>query len=110
MSETLRTELIETAVKFLTDPQVTKSSLSRRLAFLESKGLTAAEIEVAVKRAESKPSAEVPALPSGEPQRAMAGPEGVNKQLSAVKTVALLAVLLGGSAGVLFNYTKIKVH
>lgn len=44
----IRTDLIETAVKFLKDPQVQSAPLSKRLAFLEKKGLTAEEIDLAL--------------------------------------------------------------
>lgn len=47
----IRHDLIETAVKFLKDPQVQSASLSKRLAFLEKKGLTAEEIELALLKA-----------------------------------------------------------
>ena len=47
---TVRQDLITTAVAFLSDPAVAASPLSRRLAFLEQKGLTPQEIELAVAR------------------------------------------------------------
>ncbi|KAJ3111635.1 peroxisomal membrane protein pex14 [Phlyctochytrium bullatum] len=46
-----REETIELAVRFLKDPKVQQSTLAKRIAFLESKGLTAEEIEEAVNRA-----------------------------------------------------------
>ncbi|KAI8853795.1 peroxisomal membrane anchor protein conserved region-domain-containing protein [Chytridium lagenaria] len=56
-----REETIELAVRFLKDPKVQASTLAKRIAFLESKGLTAEEIEEAVNRsnadASSKPAA-----------------------------------------------------
>lgn len=48
--QTLRSELIATAVTFLKDPQVQAAPLSKRLAFLESKGLTQQEIDLALSR------------------------------------------------------------
>ncbi len=46
----VRFELLNTAVNFLSDPAVAASPLSRRLAFLEQKGLTPQEIELALAR------------------------------------------------------------
>ncbi|XP_062618703.1 peroxisomal membrane protein PEX14-like [Saccostrea cucullata] len=45
-----REDMISTAVKFLQNPKVRKSPLQQRKAFLERKGLTKEEIEMAVKR------------------------------------------------------------
>ncbi|KAJ3218094.1 peroxisomal membrane protein pex14 [Dinochytrium kinnereticum] len=47
---TKREETIELAVRFLKDPKVQSSTLAKRISFLESKGLTAEEIEEAVNR------------------------------------------------------------
>ena len=53
LTKPTRPDLIETAVKFLQDPQVKSAPLSKRLAFLESKGLTADEINLALLKASS---------------------------------------------------------
>ncbi|KAK3106107.1 hypothetical protein FSP39_012860 [Pinctada imbricata] len=45
-----REEMITTAVKFLQNPKVQKSPLHQRKAFLERKGLTKEEIDMAVQR------------------------------------------------------------
>ena len=50
----LRTELITTALNFLNDPQVKSAPLSKRLAFLEGKGLTQEEIDLAIIKSNSK--------------------------------------------------------
>lgn len=50
-SSPLIPDLIKTAVNFLKDSQVQSASLSKRLAFLEKKGLTAQEIELALLKA-----------------------------------------------------------
>ena len=44
-------ELINSAVSFLKDPQVGGSPLTKKVEFLESKGLNQEEIEEALKRA-----------------------------------------------------------
>ncbi|XP_033763841.1 peroxisomal membrane protein PEX14-like isoform X2 [Pecten maximus] len=46
-----REELITTAVKFLQNPKVKQSPLSQKKAFLQRKGLTKEEIDLAVQRA-----------------------------------------------------------
>ncbi|RHZ77925.1 hypothetical protein Glove_168g237 [Diversispora epigaea] len=48
-SSSVRSELVQSAVNFLQNPQVQSSPLQKRIAFLESKGLTANEIEEAIK-------------------------------------------------------------
>lgn len=50
-AEGIREDLVATAVKFLQNPKVQQSALSQKKAFLQRKGLTVEEIEVAVKRA-----------------------------------------------------------
>ncbi|CAG8464123.1 18446_t:CDS:2 [Dentiscutata erythropus] len=48
---TLRQGLVTSAVNFLKDPNVQNSPLKKRVAFLESKGLTSEEIEEALRKA-----------------------------------------------------------
>lgn len=52
----MREELVDSAVKFLNDPQVAASSLAKRVEFLESKELTPEEVEEALKRAKDSGS------------------------------------------------------
>ncbi|KAF9272836.1 peroxisomal membrane protein pex14 [Mortierella alpina] len=47
----IREDILASAVKFLQDPKVQASSLGKKVAFLESKGLTTQEIEEAMARA-----------------------------------------------------------
>ncbi|KAJ1647747.1 peroxisomal membrane protein pex14 [Coemansia asiatica] len=49
----LREDIIESAVRFLSDPKVQSSTLAKKISFLETKGLTNAEIEDALARAKS---------------------------------------------------------
>lgn len=49
----LREDLIDTAVHFLLNPRVKESSLTQKRAFLDRKGLTADEIDIAIERAAS---------------------------------------------------------
>lgn len=56
VAPTIRIDLVGTAVKFLSDPSVAAAPLSRRLAFLEQKGLTSAEIDLAVARVNETPT------------------------------------------------------
>ena len=51
LDKPVRLDLIETAVKFLQDSQVKTAPLSKKLAFLESKGLTLDEINMAILKA-----------------------------------------------------------
>lgn len=50
-----REDLINSAVSFLQDPSVAAAPLEKRRAFLESKNLTAEEIELSLARAGSAP-------------------------------------------------------
>ncbi|KAJ3177840.1 peroxisomal membrane protein pex14 [Gaertneriomyces sp. JEL0708] len=45
-----REDVIQSAVRFLKDPKVQESPLTKRIAFLETKGLTNEEIELALQR------------------------------------------------------------
>lgn len=57
--------MITSALSFLSNSRVSASPLSRRLAFLESKGLTSAEIAEAVKRQYKDSSAEYKVVSEG---------------------------------------------
>lgn len=48
---TERAQLIQNAILFLNDPKTQSSSLTSRIQFLESKGLTEKEIEQAIREA-----------------------------------------------------------
>jgi len=52
----IRENLVSSATSFLKDPKVQKAPLAKRVAFLESKGLTQEEIEEALSRANGNPS------------------------------------------------------
>ncbi|KAF9439204.1 peroxisomal membrane protein pex14 [Entomortierella beljakovae] len=68
----LREDIIASAVKFLQDPNVQASSLGKKVAFLESKGLTAQEIEESMARANgTSTSAATVAAPALPQQQAM---------------------------------------
>ncbi|KAJ2784291.1 peroxisomal membrane protein pex14 [Coemansia interrupta] len=55
-SPSLRQDIIESAVRFLSDPNVQSSTLAKKISFLETKGLTNPEIEDALARAKSQNS------------------------------------------------------
>ncbi|KAJ7631008.1 hypothetical protein FB45DRAFT_990856 [Roridomyces roridus] len=56
MSSGDRNELIRNAVAFLNDPSSQASPLAQRIQFLEAKGLTPAEIDLAIRQASQGPS------------------------------------------------------
>ncbi|GAB6022912.1 peroxisomal membrane protein pex14 [Chamberlinius hualienensis] len=58
-----REHLIDTAVKFLTNPKVSSSSLDQKRTFLQKKGLTTVEIDESVRRAGATVATNSPALP-----------------------------------------------
>ena len=51
-----RADLLESAVRFLSDPKVREAAIGRKIAFLESKGLTSEEIEKAMELASAPTS------------------------------------------------------
>ncbi|ORX94694.1 hypothetical protein K493DRAFT_301906 [Basidiobolus meristosporus CBS 931.73] len=60
-----REDVILSAVKFLKDPKVQSSALAKKVAFLESKGLTSAEIEEALSRVNGTATAGAPVVQAG---------------------------------------------
>lgn len=56
MATSSRDELLHNAVLFLLDPKVKESSLTSRITFLENKGLSEAEIQEALRKADSQSS------------------------------------------------------
>ncbi|EJT97909.1 hypothetical protein DACRYDRAFT_102189 [Dacryopinax primogenitus] len=55
-SSTPRQDLVQNAVTFLLDPSVQSAPLAKRIAFLESKGLSSSEIETALHQVSSRGS------------------------------------------------------
>jgi len=72
-----RADMVANAVSFLEDPNVQSSSMSQRISFLESKGLTSQEIDRALSQVgrappplpPSAPYPMMPAYPPARPQR-----------------------------------------
>jgi peroxin-14 len=66
----IREDLVSSAVQFLADPAVQQSPVTKRVAFLESKGLNSEEIDEALRRANnvssssSSPSQHPPPVPA----------------------------------------------
>lgn len=67
-----RVQLIQNAILFLNDPKTQNSSLTSRVQFLESKGLTEKEIEQAIREAGDAGTAGV--VGEGEAERERIGP------------------------------------
>ncbi|CAM0137358.1 peroxisomal membrane protein pex14 [Umbelopsis sp. WA50703] len=53
----LRDDMLKSAVSFLSDPKVQSAPLAKKVAFLESKGMTSEEIEEAMSRVNGKSTA-----------------------------------------------------
>lgn len=66
--------MVETAVRFLKNPKVVDSPLSRKVTFLENKGLTAAEVAAALARADGGLSYPAAVSASTPPPVLAAGP------------------------------------
>ena len=57
-----RQDMLDAAIKFLKDPKVSDAPLAKRVAFLESKGLTSHEIQTALQLSQQQ-STSIPAIP-----------------------------------------------
>lgn len=57
-------ELVNSAVTFLQDPKVADAPLAKRIAFLESKGLSSEQVQVALQRAQDISTSNQPAAQS----------------------------------------------
>ncbi|KND03142.1 uncharacterized protein SPPG_02205 [Spizellomyces punctatus DAOM BR117] len=74
----VREDIVQSAVRFLKDPKVQESPLAKRIAFLETKGLSADEIEEAMSRTSGSSSsgATSAAVANGAPPLPPSGPAG----------------------------------
>jgi len=68
----LREDVLASAVAFLQNPKVQESPLARRIAFLESKGLTADEVQEALRRANPSTASTASTATSAAPAAASA--------------------------------------
>lgn len=100
---TSRQSLINSAVNFLKDPNVQSSPLQKRVAFLESKGLTSEEIEEALRKAKGDISTKTTEVALPQPNQVNVPPNGqpVVMQPPPVprmdwKDYFIAAVLVGG--------------
>ncbi|KAG8773586.1 peroxisomal membrane protein pex14 [Ceratobasidium sp. 428] len=69
-----RQELVRNAVTFLSDPKIQSAPLTKRLSFLESKGLTNTEIEEAIAESAAASTASRPASNYSVPHTEFRGP------------------------------------
>jgi peroxin-14 len=91
----IRQELVQSAINFLKDPQVQNSPLQKRVAFLESKGLTSDEIEEALRQVKGGSSSVAPpVLPPQQNQDVIARPPPVPRM--DWRDFFIAAVLIGG--------------
>ncbi|CAE6523996.1 unnamed protein product [Rhizoctonia solani] len=63
-----KSELVKNAVEFLSDPKIQAAPLTKRISFLESKGLTTAEIEDAISQSASSSTTSRPSSVYSAPQ------------------------------------------
>ncbi|KAL7753523.1 peroxisomal membrane protein pex14 [Sorochytrium milnesiophthora] len=100
----MREDLIASAVRFLQDPKVQDATLAKKIAFLESKGLTSDEINAAVARTSGSSATTTTAVVAGGAPPVP--PPSYHPQGQAVLPRAgwtwreyLIAVLAAGGAG-----------
>ncbi len=108
---TIRQELVQSAVNFLKDPQVQNSPLQKRVAFLESKGLSSDEIEEALRQVKSdSPSVVPPVLPprtQGAGQVVIAQPPPVPRM--DWRDFFIAAVFIGGIGYAIVAVAKVTL-
>ena len=93
---TERDDLVASAVKFLKDPKVQEAPLAKRIAFLESKGLTTTEIEAAMAQttsAATSAATSAPLLPPKPHSMTVANSAGWTW-----KDYTLSAIAVGGAS------------
>ncbi|ODQ80657.1 hypothetical protein BABINDRAFT_160903 [Babjeviella inositovora NRRL Y-12698] len=56
----MREDLIQSAIAFLKDPQVAGSPLTKKIEFIESKGLTQEEVQEVLRRSNETPASSIP--------------------------------------------------
>ncbi|XP_033642617.1 peroxisomal membrane protein PEX14-like isoform X2 [Asterias rubens] len=102
-----RENMIETALRFLKNPQVRSSPLAQKKVFLQKKGLTAQEIEIAVERSGTQQDVVAPVqtptnqamVPAqGNPMQQQMVPYGqpVPSQVTRWRDYMAIAVIVGG--------------
>ncbi|KAA1081696.1 peroxisomal membrane protein pex14 [Puccinia graminis f. sp. tritici] len=95
-----RDSLVSSAVGFLQDPTVASSPLAKRIAFLESKGLTSSEIEEALRRASSLSTSQN-AFAAG-----YRGPYQADRDATDWRDWFVMTVIGGGVGYLLINLAK----
>lgn len=103
------TSLLNSAVKFLQDDKVKDAPLAKKISFLESKGVSAADIQRALTMSLSPPSTSV-TTPDSPPLPANGVPPPylirVNQGYS-WKDAFIATVLMSGSSYALFHLLKV---
>lgn len=111
--KSIRFELLSSAINFLKDPQVQSAPLSKRLAFLEGKGLTSEEIDLAIIRSTDAINFDL------KNENDSITTDIKNKKThqttmnsnSNIKTFLLTtAIIIGASSLIISNYDYIKVR
>ena len=114
-----RAQLLENAVKFLQDPQVRQSEDSRKIGFLEKKGLSKEEIQQALRLAGGSSSCNAsagvgsvapPPLPAMPPRELVVGHAGngrLQRNMDWGKFAIIVALI--GSAGIALSQSYLVV-
>ncbi len=107
VSPAIRENMIETAIRFLKNPQVRSSPLAQKKVFLQKKGLTAQEIEIAVERSDTQqdvvapvqtPTSQAMVPAQGYPMQQQMVPYGqpVPSRATRWRDYMAIAVIVGG--------------
>ncbi|ORZ27665.1 peroxisomal membrane anchor protein conserved region-domain-containing protein [Lobosporangium transversale] len=100
-----REDILASAVKFLQDPKVQSSPLGKKVAFLESKGMTSEEIEEAMQRANGTAATTTTAAPYGPGGQVMMAPPPLPPKYD-WKDMFIAAVVAGGFSYGLWQVAK----
>ncbi|XP_064642780.1 peroxisomal membrane protein PEX14-like [Lineus longissimus] len=105
-SPNIRENLVNTAVKFLQNPKVQESPLGQKRLFLEKKGLTNEEIDLALERSGTSPDNTV----INSSQQLVATPLPVSVVIpspwSRFKDVSFTVALIGGATYAIYKFIK----
>lgn len=110
--KSIRLELLGSAINFLKDPQVQSAPLSKRLAFLEGKGLTPEEIDLAIIRSTSDTNFELKNYSNmNVPTKTQTSISTSNSNSNIIKNLLLTtAVIIGAGSLLISNYDSVLVN
>lgn len=81
MSDRVRQDMVTNAVSFLTDPSVNDTPITKKIQFLESKGMTNAEIQQAMMQSQQQPIQSAPPYVQPSQQQSISNSSQASQQI-----------------------------